>query len=46
MGVNYSPVSWFKLRPEFRVDLADEKVFNGDSEDSQISLAMDMIVTF
>ncbi len=46
VGVNYSPVSWFKLRPEFRVDLADEKVFNGDSEDSQISLAMDMIVTF
>jgi hypothetical protein len=46
VGVNYSPVSWLKLRPELRYDVADEDVFNGGADDDQIAIAMDMIVTF
>jgi len=46
VGVNYSPVSWFKLRPELRYDCSNEDAYdNGDSDD-QIGIAMDMIVTF
>jgi hypothetical protein len=46
VGVNYSPVSWFKLRPELRYDCSNEDVYdNGDSDD-QVAIAMDMIITF
>ncbi|MDD2737816.1 MAG: porin [Methylomonas lenta] len=54
-GVNYKPVSWFKLRPELRYDnfAADSNVaavektpFDIGSENDQIGVAMDMIVTF
>ncbi len=46
VGINYSPVSWFKVRPEVRYDWADENVFNGGADNDQIAIAMDMIVTF
>ena len=55
-GVNYSPVSWFKLRPELRYDnfAADSGAaangmatpFDAGNENDQIGVAMDMIVTF
>ena len=55
-GVNYKPVSWFKLRPELRYDnfAADNGAaangmatpFDGGNENDQIGVAMDMIVTF
>ncbi len=45
-GINYSPVSWFKLRPEIRYDWADSKVFNYNTDKDQIGIAMDMIFTF
>ena len=50
-GLNYSPVPWFTFRPEVRLDWADEKVFNIGPDgfgvdDSQVSIAMDMIVRF
>ncbi|NOQ65329.1 MAG: outer membrane beta-barrel protein [Methyloprofundus sp.] len=46
IGVNYSPVTWFKLRPEIRYDWADEDVFNSGVDHDQIAIAMDMIVNF
>jgi len=46
IGVNYSPLPWFKLRPEIRYDWADENVFNGGVNNDQVAIAMDMIVTF
>ncbi|MBE0469258.1 MAG: porin [Methyloprofundus sp.] len=46
IGVNYSPISWFKVRPEVRYDWADENVFNGGVDHDQVAIAMDMIVTF
>ena len=46
LGLNYSPLSWFKVRPEIRYDWADEDVFNGGADHDQIAIAMDMIVTF
>ncbi len=46
VGLNYSPLSWFKLRPEIRYDWADEDVFNSGVDNDQIAIAMDMIVTF
>ncbi len=45
-GVNYSPVSWMTFRPEVRYDWADERVFNGNSESDQISIAMDVVINF
>ncbi len=45
-GVNYTPLSWLKLRPEVRFDWADERVFNDNTAVSQVEFAMDMIVTF
>ncbi|OAI16876.1 hypothetical protein A1359_06680 [Methylomonas lenta] len=55
-GVNYSPLSWLKLRPELRYDnfAADNGAaangmatpFDGGNENDQIGVAMDMIVTF
>lgn len=46
IGVNYSPISWFTFRPEVRFDWADEDVFNGNKDDGQISIAMDMVLSF
>ena len=45
-GVNYTPLPWLKLRPEIRLDWADEHVFNDNRSNDQVSFAMDMIVTF
>lgn len=50
-GVNYSPNSWLKLRPEVRYDNfgADNGgvyAFDDQNELDQIGVAMDMIVTF
>ncbi|GFO73138.1 hypothetical protein BJAS_P3758 [Bathymodiolus japonicus methanotrophic gill symbiont] len=45
-GVNYTPLPWLKLRPELRLDWADEKVFNGNTGNDQVEFAMDMIITF
>jgi len=45
-GVNYTPLPWLKLRPEIRLDWADEKVFNGNRGNDQVEFAMDMIITF
>jgi len=46
IGVNYSPLPWFKVRPEIRYDWADENVFNGGVDHDQVAIAMDMILTF
>lgn len=47
-GVNYSPVSWLKFRPEVRYDWADTngagKVYRNKND--QVAVAMDMIITF
>ena len=47
-GVNYTPASWLKFRPEVRYDWADTngagKVFRNKNE--QVQVAMDFIVTF
>ena len=45
-GVNYTPLPWLKLRPELRLDWADEKVFKGNTGNDQVAFAMDMIITF
>lgn len=45
-GVNYTPLPWLKLRPEVRLDWADEHVFNDNRSNDQVGFAMDMIVTF
>ena len=45
-GVNYTPLPWLKIRPELRLDWADEQVFKNNTGDSQVEFAMDMIVTF
>jgi len=45
-GVNYTPLPWLKLRPELRLDWADEQVFKNNTGNSQVEFAMDMIVTF
>jgi len=48
-GVNYSPVSWMKFRPEVRYDWADTNgagtAFGGNKND-QVQVAMDMIINF
>lgn len=46
VGLNYSPNSWIKLRPEIRIDRADEEVFNGNTDKDQFSIAMDAVITF
>ncbi len=46
VGLNYSPVSWLKVRPEIRYDWADQDVFNSGADHDQIAIAMDVIVTF
>jgi len=45
-GVNYTPLPWLKIRPELRLDWADEQVFKNNTGGSQVEFAMDMIVTF
>lgn len=46
-GVNYNtPMPWLKLRPELRIDWADERIFKNDTGNHQVGFAMDMIVTF
>ncbi len=49
-GLNYSPMSWLKFRPEVRYDWVDSNgaggVFDGTNETDQIAVAMDMVVTF
>ncbi len=49
-GVNYSPVSWLKFRPEVRYDWADTNgagaAYDNGNENDQIAVSMDMIVTF
>ncbi|MDD2760884.1 MAG: porin [Methylomonas sp.] len=49
-GVNYTPVSWLKLRPEVRYDWFDANgaahPFDDGTENDQIAVSMDMIVTF
>lgn len=50
-GLNYSPNSWLKLRPELRYDYfgADgdgSKAFDDGNEFDQLGVAMDMIVAF
>jgi len=48
-GVNYSPVSWLKFRPEVRYDWADTngagKAFGGNKNE-QVQVAADFIITF
>lgn len=49
-GVNYSPMSWLKFRPEVRYDWADTNgagaVYDNGAETDQVSVAMDMIINF
>jgi len=49
VGVNYSPVSWLKFRPEVRYDWADTngagKAFGGNKNE-QVQVVADFIITF
>ena len=50
-GVNYTPTSWIKLRPELRYDWFDadgnsSPAFDGGTESDQFEIAMDMIISF
>lgn len=49
-GVNYTPTSWLKLRPEVRYDWFDgngkANPFDNGTENDQIAVSMDMIITF
>ncbi len=47
-GVNWSPKSWFMVRPEIRYDWADSNVgvYDDQTEDNQLSFAIDFILTF
>ncbi len=49
-GLNYSPVSWLKFRPEVRYDWADTNgagaVYDAGNENDQVAVSMDMIFTF
>ncbi|WP_031433622.1 porin [Methylomarinum vadi] len=48
-GLNYSPLSWLKFRPEVRYDWADTNgagTVYGGNKNEQVQVAMDMIITF
>lgn len=49
-GVNYSPTTWLKFRPEVRYDWADTNgagaAYDNGSENDQVAFSMDMVVTF
>ncbi len=48
-GVNYSPVSWLKFRPEVRYDWADTNGAGtafGGNKNEQVQVAADFIITF
>lgn len=46
-GVNYSPVSWFKVRPEVRYDWATNGTpYDNASDDDQVLISADAIITF
>ncbi|MGR8932707.1 MAG: outer membrane beta-barrel protein [Gammaproteobacteria bacterium] len=45
--MNYSPVSWFTVRPEVRYDWATENdQFDNGSDDDQVLISADAIITF
>jgi len=50
VGVNYTPVSWLKFRPEVRYDWVDSNgsggPYDNGNETDQVALSMDMILTF
>jgi len=50
VGVNYTPASWIKFRPEVRYDWADTNgagsAYDGGNENDQVAVSMDMILTF
>ncbi|MGR9116537.1 MAG: porin [Gammaproteobacteria bacterium] len=46
-GLNYSPVSWFKVRPEVRYDwTAENDKFDNGSDGDQLLISADAIITF
>lgn len=47
-GVNWKAVSWLTLRPELRYDWAHSKTkaYNNHTQNNQLELAVDMVVTF
>ncbi|MGR9053984.1 MAG: porin [Gammaproteobacteria bacterium] len=46
-GVNYTPVSWFTVRPEVRYDWTTENdQFDNGSDDDQVLISADAIITF
>ena len=46
-GMNYSPVSWFTVRPEVRYDWTTENdQFDNGSDDDQVLISADAIITF
>jgi len=46
-GVNYAPVSWFKVRPEVRYDWATNgKIYDNGSKSDQLLISADAIITF
>ncbi len=50
LGINYAPTEWIKFRPEVRYDWADTNgaggVFDNGTDDDQVAVAMDFVVTF
>jgi hypothetical protein len=47
-GVNYTPLGWLKIRPEIRYDWfnGDGDPYDGGTSDDQLTIAVDMVVTF
>lgn len=47
-GVNWKPLTWLKCRPEIRYDWADasQNIYDNQSRQQQLAVAMDIIITF
>jgi hypothetical protein len=46
LGLDYHPVKWLRVRPEARIDLADDPVFRNGKDKSQLTLAIDGLISF
>jgi hypothetical protein len=45
-GLDYHPVKWLRLRPEVRGDFAGDRVFRNGQDKSQLTLAIDGLISF
>jgi putative OmpL-like beta-barrel porin-2 len=46
LGLDYHPVKYLRLRPEIRGDFADDPVFRNGRDKSQLTLAIDGLISF